>query len=198
MHKRLASTLLANPKVIEKVQRGNKPHKVDWPSYNLEPKITWLTDPPITISHHLEYLLDDCLVGIVVKVSALTAEDPGFESCQAPGIKGSALGLVGLVSVYCDWVRWKVWPATSISVWQHVKLLSSSVPEHVAGTLSNHQTTTCMMQGDETNPNQVRAKSHISDENRFACNLAVTSFKSFKYKRCTDVVAEALFACLMS
>ena len=25
--------------------------------------------------------------------------------CQAPGIVGSALGLVGPVSVYCDWVR---------------------------------------------------------------------------------------------
>ena len=35
---------------------------------------------------------------------------------------GSALGLVGPVSVYCDWVRWKVWSAASISVWQHVKL----------------------------------------------------------------------------
>ena len=42
--------------------------------------------------------------------------------CQAPGVIGSALGLVGPVSVYCDWVRWKVWSATSISVWQHVKL----------------------------------------------------------------------------
>ena len=28
--------------------------------------------------------------------------------CQAPGIIGSALGLVGLVSVFCDWVREKV------------------------------------------------------------------------------------------
>ena len=60
------------------------------------------------------------------------AEDPGFESrlrrdffrarvipvtsklallwlhCQAPGVIGSALRLVDLVSVYCDWVRWKV------------------------------------------------------------------------------------------
>ena len=26
------------------------------------------------------------------------------------------------MSVYCDWVRWKVWSATSISVWQHVHL----------------------------------------------------------------------------
>ena len=28
--------------------------------------------------------------------------------CQAPGVIGSVLGLVGPVSVYCDWVRWKV------------------------------------------------------------------------------------------
>ena len=42
--------------------------------------------------------------------------------CQTPGIIGSALGLVGPVSVYCDWVRQKVWSAASISVWQHVKL----------------------------------------------------------------------------
>ena len=26
----------------------------------------------------------------------------------SPGVIGSALGLVGPVSVYCDWVRWKV------------------------------------------------------------------------------------------
>ena len=25
--------------------------------------------------------------------------------CQAPGVIGSALGLVGPVSVYCNWVR---------------------------------------------------------------------------------------------
>ena len=63
-----------------------------------------------------------------VKASASGAEDPGFESRlrrdlsgsshtsdlkigspmatrQAPGIIGSALGLVGPVSVYCDLVR---------------------------------------------------------------------------------------------
>ena len=72
------------------------------------------------------------LVGLVVKASASRAEDPGFESrlrpgffrgrvipvtselalewlpCQAPGVIGSVLGLVGPVSVYCDCVRWKV------------------------------------------------------------------------------------------
>ena len=67
-------------------------------------------------------------VGLVVKASSLSAEDPVFEShlrrdfsgsshtndlkigtpvlpCQALGVLGSALGLIGLVSVYCDWVR---------------------------------------------------------------------------------------------
>ena len=71
----------------------------------------------------------DRLVGLVVKASASRAKGPGFESrlrrdfvgvevipvtkklalqwlpCQAPGVIGSALGLVGPVSVYCDWVR---------------------------------------------------------------------------------------------
>ena len=28
--------------------------------------------------------------------------------CQAPGVTGSALGLVGPVSVYCDWVSNKL------------------------------------------------------------------------------------------
>ena len=63
------------------------------------------------------------------KASTSRAEDPGSESrmrrdffrgrvipvtqklalqwlpCQAPGVIGSVLGLVGPVSVYCDWVR---------------------------------------------------------------------------------------------
>ena len=67
----------------------------------------------------------DRLAGLVVKASASGAEDPGFESClrgnfsrsshtsdvkiatplAAPGIIGSALGLAGPVSVYCDWMR---------------------------------------------------------------------------------------------
>ena len=66
------------------------------------------------------------LVGLMVKASASGTEDPGFEfrlrrdfsrsshnsdlklalqclHCQAPAI--TVLGLVGPVSVYCDWVR---------------------------------------------------------------------------------------------
>ena len=59
----------------------------------------------------------------MVKASASRVEDPGFESrLRAPGVKGSVLRLVGSVSVYCDWVRWRVGSATSISVWQHIKL----------------------------------------------------------------------------
>ena len=30
---------------------------------------------------------------------------PQWLPCQAPGVIGSALGLVGPVSIYCDWVR---------------------------------------------------------------------------------------------
>ena len=71
------------------------------------------------------------LVGLVVKAYASRVEDPGFESChapgffrgrvkpvtsklalqwlpcQAPGVIGSVLALAGPVSVYCDWVRRK-------------------------------------------------------------------------------------------
>ena len=96
----------------------------------------------ITITRHVL----DHLVGLVVKASASRAGDPGFKShlrrdffrgrvtpvteqlalqwlsCQAPGVIGSVLGLVGPVSVYCDWVRWIVGSAASISVWQDVKL----------------------------------------------------------------------------
>ena len=69
------------------------------------------------------------LVGLVIKTSALRTADLGFIPAipegillgrvipvteklvtqwlpgQTPGDIGSALGVVGLVSVYCDWVR---------------------------------------------------------------------------------------------
>ena len=70
----------------------------------------------------------DCLVSLVVKASISRPKDPGFKSClhwdfsgsshtsdlkigtpvaacHVPGIIGSVLGLVGPVSVYCDWMR---------------------------------------------------------------------------------------------
>ena len=46
--------------------------------------------------------------------------------CKASGVIGSALGLVGLVSVQCDWVRSNVWFATPISIYN---CLSRPVPE---------------------------------------------------------------------
>ena len=83
----------------------------------------------------------DCLNGLVVKASVWILFATGFflcwviqvtqkcalqwPPCQAPGIIGSALGLISPVSVYFDWVR-NV--ATSISVWQHVKLSSTLRP----------------------------------------------------------------------
>ena len=45
-----------------------------------------------------------------------------WQRCLAAGTIESALGLVGPVSLYCDRVRWQVWSAPSISVWQHVQL----------------------------------------------------------------------------
>ena len=49
----------------------------------------------------------DRLVGLVVKASASRAEDPGFESRLRRDFfwVESYQGLVGPVSVYCDWVR---------------------------------------------------------------------------------------------
>ena len=70
----------------------------------------------------------DCLVGLVVRRPPRERKVPGSNpACDGifsgsshtcdlnigtpvatlPGVIGSALGLVGLVSVYCDWVRWK-------------------------------------------------------------------------------------------
>ena len=95
---------------------------------------------------HIFYLFLYRLVGLVAKASTSRVADPWFDSCfvrgdfsglshtcdskvvlqwlpcQAPVVTGSALRLVGPVSVYCDWVRWKVWSAAFISVWQHVRL----------------------------------------------------------------------------
>ena len=58
----------------------------------------------------------DLLLAGVIPVTATLALQ--WLSCQASGVTGSALGLVGPVSVYCDWVR----SAASTSMWQHVRL----------------------------------------------------------------------------
>ena len=77
-----------------------------------------------TVSQYAVMLLRaNRLDGPVVTASASRVEDPGFESrlqrdffgsshisdlqigTPVATLSGSALGLVGLVSVYCDWVR---------------------------------------------------------------------------------------------
>ena len=55
-----------------------------------------------------------------------------------PGVIGSVLGLVGPVSVYCDWVRWTVWCAATISVWQHVKLSEQTTKPTRQTELKSH------------------------------------------------------------
>ena len=46
---------------------------------------------------------DEIFPGRVIPVTSKLALQ--WLSCQAPGIIGSVLGLVGQLSVYCDWVR---------------------------------------------------------------------------------------------
>ena len=86
------------------------------------------------------------LVGLVVKTSASRAADPEFDSRWCGGdFSGSShtsdltidtpvatlpgawrcrvsAGTGWPVSIYCDWMSWKVWCATSVSVWQQVNL----------------------------------------------------------------------------
>ena len=99
---------------------------------------SWMFKPDFSHLQFNLYRKGDRLVGLVVRRPPRERKAPGFFRgrvipvtsklalqwlpCQAPGVIGSALGLVGPVSVYCDWVRWKVGSAASISVWQHVKL----------------------------------------------------------------------------
>ena len=88
----------------------------------------------------------DRLGGLVVKASASRGEDSRFESRLRRGtfpvsshtsdfkigtpvatLPGAwryrvSAGTGRPLSVYCDWVRWKVGSAASVSVWQHAKL----------------------------------------------------------------------------
>ena len=47
---------------------------------------------------------------------------------QAPGVVGSTLGLVGPVSIFCDWARYQVSSAASFSAWQLVHLTKQIRP----------------------------------------------------------------------
>ena len=46
----------------------------------------------------------------------------------APGVIRTLLGLAGPLSVHCDWLEYRVWSATSISVWQHIHLSEQICP----------------------------------------------------------------------
>ena len=74
---------------------------------------------------------------------------------QALGFIGSALGLVGTVSVYCDWVGEKVEFALLSQCGNTCNCLCRSVSEiheHVAGTPVNQQTTTAALEADTLPP----------------------------------------------
>ena len=78
----------------------------------------------VTELHSVKYRLVGLVVRRPPRERKIPGSNPGFFRgrvipvtqklalqwlpCQAPGVIGSALGLVGPVSVYCDWVRWKV------------------------------------------------------------------------------------------
>ena len=126
-------------------------------------RIDWLFFTICTLSSSslCEPFCFDCLTSLVVKASTLGAEDPGFESRLQQDFSGSShtsdlkIGTpvaiqpgawhyrvstgTGQPSVSILWLDEIVWSATSVWVWQHVKLCRS-VPEihyHVAGTFSN-------------------------------------------------------------
>ena len=122
--------------------RPQTPFGDDWTGKNTGLKNRFEVKKPVKNRFGFLNRFTALLVGLVVKASTSRAEDPGFESslrrkmfipvtqklilqwipCQAPGVTRLLLALVGPVSVYCDWVRWKVRSATFISVWQHVQL----------------------------------------------------------------------------
>ena len=105
---------LSKPKPITAI-KNNGYLEIGWSGFNSS-DLPWRLPAPL--SH-------DRLVGLVAKASASRAVDPGFESRLrrdifsetshtsdvkigtpvAPGVIGSAPGLVCPASVYCDWVR---------------------------------------------------------------------------------------------
>ena len=94
-----------------------------------------------------------CLTGLEVR--CLWSSRPKLDThlpCESfsrsshTGITGSALGLVGPVSVYFDWVKYKIFVLQLLSqCGSTYNCPCRAVPEihsHVTGTLSNQQTTT--------------------------------------------------------
>ena len=75
-----------------------------WLSYSTVSLALWLTRPPR--ERQTQGSIPACagiFRGQVIPVTLKLALQ--WLPCQAPGVIGSALGLVGSVSVYCDWMR---------------------------------------------------------------------------------------------
>ena len=73
--------------------------------------------------------------------------------CHAPGNTGSAHGLVGQASVYCDWAGQHVSYATSISVWQHV---------HITEQIRPCDTLACCWDVKQATNQQYRTSDHCT------------------------------------
>ena len=87
----------------------------------------WLRRPPRerkirSLNSACDGIFLDRVIPVTSKISTSVATPQGTWRYRV------RLGLVGPVSVYCDWVKWKVSSATCISVWQHVQLSEQISP----------------------------------------------------------------------
>ena len=106
--------------------------------------------------------------------------------CQVPGVIGSVLGLVGRVSVYCDWVKWKVGSATSISVWQHVQLSEQIRPGDTLASCCN-QPTNKPRAKPAWSPKHSALRPNTTAQIDFFLSILTTSFQTNRY-----IIASAL------
>ena len=63
-------------------------------------------------------LFQDGVIPVTSKIGTPVAILPGAWRCKV------STGTGWPSVIYCDWVRWKVWSANSVSVWQHAQLSS--------------------------------------------------------------------------
>ena len=96
---------------------------------------------------------------------------PQWLPCQV-WIIGSALGLVSPVSIYCDWVRWKVWSATSVSVWQHIQLSVQICP---------WDTPTCCWDVEHPTNNVTKKQRTMSEFQFINSSLSVEAVHDLSY-----------------
>ena len=114
-----------------------------WPAVD-KTAITWRDEltgcliPVLMQSGRCEYEMMQSCHGASLSMAEDLTPCPGHRSWRYwVNTRGSRSGVILLrlgdskfdpVSVYCDWVRWKVWPATSTSVWQHAQLSNQIRP----------------------------------------------------------------------